>query len=75
MSSRMKLFSALIVNRRDIVGYYYRFLVYTDPVDGHHNMKKYGEGVMQVTAETFWKWANELPENLKGSRGLCKKCA
>lgn len=30
----------------------------------------YGVGVMQVTAETLWKWAKELPEKLMNKDGI-----
>lgn len=54
-----------------VAGYYYRYLVYVHLTRGRHKTEKYEEGVMQVTAETFTTWTNEVPEKVM-NRSDCK---
>lgn len=45
-----RLFRFIRIEKTDVVGYYYLFLVFAIQSKERHNMKRNGGGVIQVTA-------------------------
>lgn len=46
-------FDARTIDKEEVVGYYYGFLVYADVANLWNKSKMYGERAVQVTAETL----------------------
>lgn len=61
--SGLGVIAAWSLGKDQIVGYHYKSLVYSDLHDERSKDKVYREGVMLVTTELLWRWANELFEN------------
>lgn len=55
------LYATRTIGIGEILGCYYRYLIYTDLIKEGHRTKTYGKEVMQVTAETFEKCALSYP--------------
>lgn len=55
--------------KRDVVGYYSGSLVYENMTWHQHTTKKYEEAVMQVTRESFCKWAKGFADTVKDREG------
>lgn len=52
---------------------YLAFAVYVNLTKERYKTKTYREGVMQVTAQTFWKLVNNLPEKVMKKDGIRHK--
>lgn len=48
--------------KEEMLELYYISVVNADLTRERQSTKKFGEGEMQVTVETFWRWPNKLPE-------------
>lgn len=63
------LFASRKFGEREVIGSYYGSLVYADLGQELQSTKRYGEGYMEVTAESFRKWALDLNEKVSDSKG------
>lgn len=71
--SGLHLFASRTFRKGKVVGNYCSFLVYANLTGEWHKTKMYAESVMQVTAEAFRNWANELLENCMDRNEIKKR--
>lgn len=70
LRSGLGVFACRAIGKEEMVGHYYGSLVYSDLIKDRHKTKTYGEGMLQVTADIFKTWANELAEKRTDSYGM-----
>lgn len=63
------MFASRKFGEKSVAGSYYDLLAYTDFGRKQRSRTKYGEGYMQTTAQSFWKWAAEVEGKVFDSRG------
>lgn len=68
--SELGLSTVWTVIKKKVVAYYCWDLVYEDRTEKRQMKEKYAEGVVQVTAETFQKPANEFSEDATGAEEI-----
>lgn len=77
----MGLFAAKILEKGDFLSYHYGSLIYADLNRQQYKTKVYGEGVMEVTAETVRKCSTRIPDKasdrmrLSTFSGLFLRCS
>lgn len=69
-SARSGLFASRCFRERDVAGPYCGSLAYENPGQEYQSTKRYGEGYMEVSAESFRGWAVRLEERACDSQGL-----
>lgn len=58
------------IGKCNVVGYYFGSLLYANLNKERETTNIYRQGLLQVTAETFQWWSNELPEMLIKRNGI-----
>lgn len=61
---RLDLLACQTIGQVEVVGYYYCLLVFENLTMEGQKAKTYGEGVVQVTAESSRKWANDISKKI-----------
>lgn len=68
--AKLSLLASWIAEKEKEVGCYYGSLVNAILTKRWHKMKKCKEDLVQVTADTFWKWLNVLMREVIGKDGI-----
>lgn len=66
----LSFFASRKITKREVLGYYYGSLVYANLTQERYKTKMFGHGVRKVTANTFWRPANILPEKVVRKDGV-----